>query len=104
MQKTVLNDVFELLQQIGAVSSESEFSRDWLCRSEFYVRTLRFKRVKPSVGTLAICASKLQHYGRCMTATERHAQLAKQFIELSEKCHKQINADAVGWWKVEVRV
>ena len=45
---------------------------------------------------LAICASKLQHYGRCMTATERHAQLAKQFIELSERCHKQINADAVG--------
>ena len=92
MQKTVLNDVFELLQQIGAVSSESEFSRDWLCRSECYVRTLRFKRVKPSVGTLAICASKLQHYGRCMTA------------ELSERCHKQINADAVGWWKDEVRV
>ena len=56
------------------------------------------------VWVLAICASKLQHYGRCMTATERHAQLAKQFIELSEKCHKQINADAVGWWKDEVRV
>jgi hypothetical protein len=101
MQKTVLNDVFELLQQIGAVSSESEFSRDWPCRSECYVRTLRFK---PSVGTLAICANKLQHYGRCMTATERHAQLAKQFIELSEKCHKQINAAAVGWWKDEVKV
>ena len=29
MQKTVLNEVFELLQQIGAVSSESEFSKDW---------------------------------------------------------------------------
>ena len=49
MQKTVLNDVFELLVQIGAVSSESEFSKDWLCRSECYMRTLRFKRVKPSV-------------------------------------------------------
>lgn len=49
MQKTVLNEVFELLQQIGAVSSESEFSKDWLCRSECYMRTLRFKRVKPSV-------------------------------------------------------
>ena len=83
------------------MSSESEFSRDWLCRGECYVRTLR---VKPSVGTSAICASKLQHYGRCMMATERHAQLAKQFIELSEKCHKQINADAVGWWKDEGRV
>ena len=104
MQKTVLNEVFELLQQIGAVSSESEFSKDWLCRSECYMRTLRFKRVKPSVGTLAICASKLQHYGCCMTATEHHTQLGKRFIELSEQCHKQINSDAVGWWKDEVRV
>mgnify|MGYP002809019835 FL=1 len=104
MQKTVLNEVFELLQQIGTVSSESEFSTDWLARRECYMRTLRFKQVNPSVGTLAICASKLQHYGRCMTATETHTQLAKQFIELSGRCHKQINADAVGWWKDEVRV
>jgi hypothetical protein len=103
MQKTVLNDIFELLQQIGAVSSESEFSRDWLCRSEYYMRTLRFKRVKPSAGTLAICASKLQHYGRYMTATEQHAQLAKRFIELSEQCHKQNNAVAVGWWRTEIK-
>ena len=104
MQKTVLNDVFELLVQIGAVSSESEFSKDWLCRSECYMRTLRFKRVKPSVGTLAICASKLQYNGRCMTATEQHTQLGKRFIVLSEQCHKQINTNAVGWWKDEVRV
>ena len=53
---------------------------------------------------LAICASKLQHFGRCMTATEQHTQLGKRFIELSEQCHKQINTDAVGWWKDEVRV
>ena len=104
MQKTVLDEVYDLLKRIGAVDNESEFSTDWLARSECYMRTLRFKQANPSVGTLAICASKLQHYGRCMTATERHAQLAKQFIELSEKCHKQINADAVGWWKDEVRV
>ena len=44
MQKTVLNEVFEFLQQIGAVNSESEFSKDWLCRSECYMRMLRFKR------------------------------------------------------------
>ena len=104
MQKTVLNDVFDLLQQIGAVSSESEFSKDWLCRSECYMRTLRFKCVKPSVGTLAICASKLQHYGGCMTATEQYTQLGKRFIELSEQCHKQINSDAKVWWRNEVRV
>jgi hypothetical protein len=56
------------------------------------------------VGTLAIYASKLQHYASCITATERHAQLVKQFIELSEQCHTQLNSDAVGWWKDEVRV
>ena len=104
MQKTVLNEVFELLQQIGAVSSESEFSKDWLCRSECYIRTLRFKRVKPSVGTLAICASKLQHYGRCMTVAQQHTKLAERFIELSDKCHKQINSDAKAWWRDEFRV
>ena len=36
-------------------------------------------------------------------ATEAHIQLGNRFIELSERCHKQINADAVGWWKDEVR-
>ena len=66
--------------------------------------TLRFKQANPSVGTLAICASKLQHYASYMAATDAHAKLGKQFIELSERCHKQINADAVGWWKDEVRV
>ena len=104
MQKMVLNDVFGLLLQIGAVSSESEFSRDWLARSECYMRTLRFKQENPSVGTLAICASKLQHYGSCMTATDAHAKLSKQFIKLSEQCHTQINTDAKGWWKDKVRV
>ena len=49
-------------------------------------------------------ATHLQHYGRCMTATEQHTQLGKRFIELSEQCHKQINTDAVRWWNDEVRV
>ena len=62
MQKTVLNEVFELLQQIGAVSSENEFSRDWLARNKCCMLTLRFKQANPSVGTMARCASKLQHY------------------------------------------
>ena len=68
------------------------------------MRTLHLKRFKASVDKLAIYASKLQHYGRCMTATERHTQIGKRFIELSEQCHKQINSDAVGWWKDKVRV
>tara|TARA_B100001057_G_scaffold333260_1_gene333802 strand:+ start:145 stop:576 length:432 start_codon:yes stop_codon:yes gene_type:complete len=98
MQKTVLYDVFELLQQIGAVSSESEFSKDWLCRSECYMRTLRFKRVKPSVGTLAICASKLQHYASSMKLKNSHNELSQRFTHLSNQCHQQINAQSQSVW------
>ena len=102
MQKTVLTDVFELLKQIGAVASESEFSTEWLCRSECYMRTLRFKRVNPSIGTLAICASKLQHYGRTMMAKDGYEEIGYRFIELSEDCHKQINSEGKKLW-CEVR-
>ena len=95
---------FERLREISKPMTADELIFTVDNENELSKRTLRFKRVKPSVGTLAICASKLQHYGRCMTATERHTQLGKRFIELSEQCHKQINSDAVGWWKDEMRV
>ena len=98
MQKTVLYEVFELLQQIGAVSSESEFSTDWLVRSECYMRTLRFKQTNPSVGTLAISASKLQHYASYMTLKNSHNELSQRFIQLSNQCHQQINAQSQSAW------
>jgi hypothetical protein len=75
VSKSVIYDVFNLLQQIGAVSNESEFSRNWLCRSECYMRTLRFKKATPSTGTLAICASKLQHYANKLQTHPQHAVL-----------------------------
>ena len=96
--KTVLSDVYELLNSIGAVRSESEFSTDWLGRSECYLRTLRFKGSDASVGAVAICASKLQHYGKRMLNTEQHTELGKQFLQLSEQCHKQINAQSTAEW------
>ena len=99
----VLNEVFELLKQIGAVHSESEFSRDWLGRSECYLRTLRFKRSTPSVGTLAICASKLQHYGRCMTATDANKHKGEQSLGLGERRHQKINAHARASWRVKLK-
>ena len=62
------------------MNNESEFSRDWLARSECYMRTLRFKQANPSVGTLDICASDLQHYASCIMAKERRTLLRKQVI------------------------
>lgn len=98
MQKTVLNKVYELLQQIGAVSSEGEFSREWLGRSDCYLRTLRFKNAEPSVGTVAICASKLQHYGNKMIQTDTHRKLGKSLLSLSEQCHQHINNHSTSTW------
>tara|TARA_B100000787_G_C15901207_1_gene168505 strand:- start:113 stop:427 length:315 start_codon:yes stop_codon:yes gene_type:complete len=104
MQKTVLNEVYGLLKKIGTVDNESEFSKDWRARIECDMRTLHFKQANPSVGTLAICASKLQHYASCMTATDAHAKLGKQFIKLSEQCHTQININSEAAWLDEMRV
>lgn len=98
MQKTVLSEVFDLLKQIQVVSSESEFSRDWLCRSECYLRTIRFKKTEPSIGAMAICASKLQHHGKTMLQTEAHRKLGERFLLLSDKCHEHINSRGTSTW------
>jgi hypothetical protein len=94
----VLNEVFLLLKSIGAVRSESEFSKDWLGRSECYLRSMRFNGMEPSASSIAMCASKLQHYGERMLATTEHKQLGENFIGLAERCHQHINSTAEQAW------
>lgn len=103
MQKTVLNEVFDTLRAYRLVDSESEFSTDWLGRSECYMRSLRFKNTEPSVGSVAICASKLQHYGQRMVDIDAHKALGERFIELSSLCHKLINSQSEARWLNQLR-
>ena len=98
MEGTVLKEVYELLRNIGAVANEAEFSRDWLGRSESYARRLRFKGVGASTGSVAICASKLQHYGKRVFESSAHCELGKQFLQLSAECHNTINEEAEARW------
>ena len=98
MEGTVLKEVYELLRNIGAVANEAEFSRDWLGRSECYMRMLRFKGIGASTGSIAICASKLQHYGKRVFESSAHSELGKQFLELSRECHNMINEEAEVLW------
>ena len=98
MQRTVLKEVYELLRNIGAVANEAEFSRDWLGRSESYARRLRFKGLDASTGSVAICASKLQHYGKRMFESSAHSELGKQFLELSRECYNMINEEVEALW------
>jgi len=97
MEKMVINEIFDMLRGMKVVSSESEFSRDWLGRSECYLRTLRFKGSEPSVGAIAICASKLQHYGHRLI-DGKHKGIGQRFLTLSQQCHDQINAQSMAIW------
>ena len=98
MEKTVLYEVFDYLKGIEAVDSESEFSTDWLGRSECYMRSLRFKQVQPSIGTLAICSSKLSHYGNRLKRKQKHNNISAQLLRLSAACNRQINNVSRAQW------
>ena len=77
------------------VATESEFSEWWLGQSDSYYRGLRFKRKEPSIGVVAIVGSRLRQAGEQITASPRHADVGQRFLELSDKCHKLVNEDAV---------
>ena len=101
MSKTILFEVFELLKSQGLVSTENEFSRDWLARSESYVRGLRFHDAEPSIATMALLASKLQYYGDKLLSqpTEQHRVLGEKFLSYSQICHSKINKRCVDRWQ-----
>lgn len=91
----VLNETFDLLRNAGLVSSESDFSENWLGCSESYLRTRRFKKTAPSTGSIAILGSRLQKAGEQMLSTIRYRQLGMRFIAMSEKCHQHVNEQSV---------
>ena len=98
MNNMILNEAYELLKKMNAVKNESEFSRDWLGKSESYIRMLRFENKEASSGCIAVCGSKLAHYGNKMIETEDYKNLGKQFLRLSEQCSKLINERAEATW------
>ena len=95
MRKKLIMEAFDLLKSKGIVSSESEFSESWLAHSECYLRTLRMKKSEPSIGVVAIVGSRLQKAGEQIMSSPRHRHVGQHFIELSERCHKLVNEDAV---------
>ena len=98
MNNTVLNEAYKLLKTMNAVKNESEFSRDWLGKSESYIRMLRFENKEASSGCIAVCGSKLAHYGNRMIETKDYRNLGRQFLRLSERCSKLINERAEATW------
>ena len=95
MNNAVILEIFVFLRTKGVVRTESDFSEDWLGYSEGYMRKLRSTKSEPSMGSVAICASRLQKAGNEMLAVPRYRPLGEEFIAMSEKCCALVNEDAV---------
>lgn len=95
MEEKLVREIFDTLKRAGLATSESEFSRFWLGQSESYMRSVRFKRTEPSLGALAICASRLQKAGETLNVVTRYQNLARQLLNLGYRCHEEINKGAL---------
>jgi hypothetical protein len=91
----VLDETYDLLRNVGIVTSESDFSENWLGCSESYLRTLRFKKAHPSIGSIAILGSRLQKAGEQMLGKPQYRPLGARFIAMSERCHALVNQQSV---------
>jgi hypothetical protein len=94
MKKHIILETYGYLKGKGIVSTEAEFSTDWLGQCESYLRGLRFKQTEPTLGVVAICASRLQQASQFIRQSQAHANVADQFLALSQQCQEIVNADA----------
>ncbi|CAN1565062.1 hypothetical protein MCEREM21A_02878 [Sphingomonadaceae bacterium] len=95
MKKDIIFEVLGFLKDKGIAATESEFSEHWLGCSEGYLRKLRHQKTEPSLGKIAICASRLQNAAEQLGALPRYQQLAQQLASMSIKCRSLVDADSV---------
>ena len=95
MKKDTILEVFGYLKSKQIVSGESEFSEHWLGCSEGYMRKLRHMKTEPSLGTIAICASRLMCAAEQLKTLPRYQPLAKQLTSMSIRCRSLVDADSV---------
>jgi len=65
----MIEEIFEQLRDLGAVSSTDEFSMRWLGRERSYMRCLRAKQRDPSAQVWATCAVRLLRYADSLEVT-----------------------------------
>ena len=86
MKNAILNETYELLREMKVVKNQSEFSREWLGKSDSYMRMLKFKDIEASTSCLTICGINLENYGKKMIETPITKETGKRFLQLSEQC------------------
>ena len=99
-EKQIIEDICSLVIAEGLAKSEPDFCERWLCRHEGYMRTLRFRKLKPSADALAICANKLGYYASVYEA-KGHMPLqaaARNLRVLQQQCNEAIESAARNKW------
>jgi hypothetical protein len=95
IKKDTILEVFGYLKSKQIVSGESEFSEQWLGHSEGYMRKLRSTQSEPSMGAIAICASRLMNAAEQLGAMPRYKHVAEQLAMMSRKCRSVVDAESV---------
>lgn len=95
MKKDIILEIFGFLKSKGIAATESEFSIDWLGCCEGYMRKLRHTKSEPSMGAVAICASRLMNAAEQLGAMPRYQHLAEQLAAMSGKCRALVDAESV---------
>jgi hypothetical protein len=91
----VIFEIFDFLKQRKIVDTEGEFSEGWLGQCDSYYRGLRFKKTEPTLGVIAICASRLKNAAEQLTPLPRYHNLAEELEAMSRKCRALVDADSV---------
>ena len=95
MRKDIIFEVLGFLRDKGIAATETEFSEHWLGCSEGYLRKLRHQKTEPSLGKIAICASRLQNAAEQLGALPRYQPLAQQLASMSNRCRSLVDAESV---------
>ena len=105
-KQTALEDIYNTLARMGVVDTKKEFYRDWLNRSEGYLRYLRHANKQPSADALAICSSKLKHYSKLLKQknTPDTAELADKFAIHSSQLDVLICKNSTAKWIEQMNV
>jgi len=88
-------EIFGYLKSQGIAANESEFSEHWLGASESYMRKLRSAGSEPSLGVVAICASRLMNAAEQLGSIPHCKQIADDLASMSGRCRSLVDAGSV---------
>jgi len=70
-----ISEIYDRMRALGLVSSQVEFSRIWLDRSDRYYSHLVAKQREPSLGTLPAFVYRLERFIAMCSSTSRAVHL-----------------------------